>query len=899
MLSDWLSDARFRLRAILRRGALERELDEELRFHLEREARKYEREGASPAEAMRRARIALGGVERTKDESRDARGISWLDALAGDVRYALRGLARQPGFTAAVVLTLGLGIGANATMFGIVDRLLLSPPAYLASPARTHQVVLVRTFDGSEFPSPYTAYRRYLDFGQLTSSFEVLAAYMDPELAVGTGVDTREMPVQAVSASFWRLFDMRPVVGRVFGEAEDREPSGTQVAVLSYGYWRAQLGGRRDVVGSRVRIGSRDYTVIGVAARGFMGVSMRQPAAFVPITAGAVDLAGPPNRLQNYGWSRPEILVRRRDGVGAAAATADLTRAYRLSYAQQRIEMPGVTPIETVRPHAVVVPVRGERSPGQSDDSKITLWLVGVALVVLIIACANVGNLLLARASRRRREIAVRLALGVSRGRLLAQLLTESVLLAGFGGLAGLLLAQWGGGVLRAALLPDVEWTSTLGNPHVVAFAATVAVVSGILAGIAPVALAGRADVAESLKAGGREGTHRHSRTRTALLVLQGALSIVLLVGAGQFVRSLHNVRAARLGYDTDRLLYVAPVMRGLDLPAPLSDQLLDRLTERARTVPGVERSARTLSVPFYTSWNWPLAVPGLDTAYLYHIGNMLLQAVTPGYFATMGTRLLEGRDFAEGDAPGSPLVITVSRTLAAKLWPRREALGQCVKIGADTSPCRTVVAVAEDIKYEDLRSDPGLTYYIPAPQWQPGKGGVFVRTRDEASAQAEPVRRALQALMPGASYVTVTPFSDIVAPNMHQWTLGATMFSVFGVLALLVAAVGLYSVIAYTVAERTHELGIRIALGARTADVLGLVIGQGVRFAAAGILIGAVIAIAAGRWVRPLLFAESPYDPLVFAVTAAVLLGAAVAASLIPAVRAARMDPTIAFRIE
>jgi predicted permease len=370
-------------------------------------------------------------------------------------------------------------------------------------------------------------------------------------------------------------------------------------------------------------------------------------------------------------------------------------------------------------------------------------------------------------------------------------------------------------------------------------------------------------------------------------------------VGAGQFVRSLHNVRAARLGYDTDRLLYVEPVMRGLELPVPAADQLRDRLAERARTVPGVERSARALSVPFYTQWNWPLAVPGLDTAYLYHIGNMLLQAVSPGYFETTGTRLLRGREFTDGDAAGAGLVIVVSRRLAGKLWPGHEALGQCVKIGADTSPCRTVVGVAEDITYEDLKGDLGLTYYIPAGQWRPEQGGLFVRTRDDASGEAEPVRRALQRLMPGASYVTVTSLADILAPNMHQWALGATMFSVFGALALLVAAVGLYSVIAYTVSERTHELGIRIALGARTGDVLGLVVGAGVRFAAAGIVIGAAIAIAAGKWVRPLLFGESPYDPLVFGLTAAVLLGAAVAASLIPAVRAARMDPTVAFRIE
>jgi predicted permease len=905
------------LRRLFRLGRaqdVEREVDDELRFHFDLTVKELTALGLSEREARAEAERKFGDVKLTKERlaaiDRERLGkerrTEWWDALFQDLRYAARGLRLKPGFTAGVVITLGLGIGANATMFGIVDRLLFRPPAYLASPDRVHRVFAFRTFENVERPTPNQPYRRYLDFRQMTSSFDVMAAYIDPSLAVGTGESSHEEHVLGVSADYWRFFDMNPVVGRFFTPDEDKEPSGTPVAVLGYTFWRSQYAGRRDVVGTTLRIGRRDYTIIGVAPRDFMGTSMGAAAAILPITAALSDGGTDPKMLQCYCWSWPTVFARRKPGVTLAAANADLTNAFQKSYAQQRIEQPRSAPAEKVHPRAVAAPVLMDRGPRSPDDSRggtarVALWLIGVAAIVLIIACANVGNLLLARAFARRREIAVRLALGISRKRLLAQLLTESLLLALLGAAAGLAVAQWGGGLLRGTLLPDVDWTSTLADPRVILFAVAAALAAGILAGLAPALHAGRADVAAALKAGVREGTYHRSKTRNFLLVVQGALSVVLLVGAGLFVLSFHNVRAMRLGYDTDQLMWVNTIMRGVDLDSAATAALKDRLAQRALTVPGVEKSARAISVPFYTSWEFNLVVPGLDTAYLNHIGkgDILLQGVTPDYFETMGTRILRGRGINALDRAGAPLAIVVSQSLARALWPTLDPLGQCIKLQADSAPCRNVVGVAEDIRHSDFRDDPALTYYIPLVQFRIGVGGLFVRTRGDATALTDAVRRALQRDMPGSSYVTVRPLADIIAPEMRQWELGATMFTIFGGLALLVAAVGLYSVVSYGVAQRTHELGVRVALGAQTRDVVRLVLGEGLRLAVIAVVIGTAIAVLAGRWVAPLLFDTSPRDPAILAGVALVLVAISAAASAIPARRASRVDPNIALRAD
>ncbi|HEX9108857.1 MAG TPA: FtsX-like permease family protein, partial [Longimicrobiales bacterium] len=502
-------------------------------------------------------------------------------------------------------------------------------------------------------------------------------------------------------------------------------------------------------------------------------------------------------------------------------------------------------------------------------------------------------------ALRRRKEIAVRLALGVSRRRLVAQLLTESVLLALLGGAAGLLVARWGGAILRAQLLPKSASFPILSDFRTMLFAGAAALVVGVLAGLAPVLQSGHLRLGEDLRSGGRDGTPGHSRLRTALLVLQGGLSVVLLVGAGLFVRSLHNVRSLPLGWQPDSVLIVNVNLRGVRLDSARDVNLRESLLEAARVIPGVTHATRTIMVPFQGEWDQDIYVAGIDST--ARLGIFTLNAISPEYFSTMGTPILHGRGFTAADRAGAPPVMVVSQAMAHALWPGRDALGQCARLGADTVPCTYVVGVAQTEVQQTLGSpDPGLQYYLPVTQVRPPfAGGLLVRTSASAATFAETVRRSLQHLLPGDAYVTVTPFSDVLSDQTRSWRLGATMFLVFGLLALVLAAVGLYGVIAYGVAQRTREMGIRIALGASLRDVLSLVVGQGLRVTAAGVGLGALVAFVAAPRVQPLLFQESPRDPFVYAAVAAALLLVALAASLLPARRAARVDPQEALRAE
>ena len=442
-----LSDLRFRLRAIFRRDAMERELDDELRFHIERETEKYVREGMPPAEAERKARIAFGGVERFKEDARAARGIAVIETIAQDLRYGMRGLRMRPGFTAAIVITLGLGIGANAAMFGIVDRLMFRAPAYLTTPERVHRVYTSYFWEAAEHVESGFSYARYLDFVRSTTSFDRVAAVGNRMLPIGARDEAREMNVGTVSAAFFQLFDAPPALGRYFTADEDRTPTGTPVVVLGYGYWQLHYGGS-NVLGKSLRIGDGVYTIIGVAPRGFVGLADENaPAVFIPITA----FAGTRGRSQelNYGWSWMDMIVRRKPDVSVETANADLSLAFARSWALEReqslAQLPSYPSANGAHARAEAASLLHARGPDADPTSHVATWVMGVALIVLLIACANVTNLLLAHAVKRRREIALRLALGVTRRRLLQQLLTESLLLAFLGGLAGLAVAQWGG----------------------------------------------------------------------------------------------------------------------------------------------------------------------------------------------------------------------------------------------------------------------------------------------------------------------------------------------------------------------------------------------------------------------------------------------------------------------
>ena len=897
MLNRLFSEIRFRLRALLHRDKLEQELDTELAFHLQKEAEKHMATGASPDEARRRASASFGAVQGTKDDARDARGISLLDSLVQDLRYALRGLRKRPAFTLGVVLTLGLGIGANAAMFGIVDRLFFRPPLGLKDPETAHRVFQHRLVeDRRPRIDRNFNFRRYLDLQRNTRSFESFAAFQTRTLALGEGSATHEAKVTVASASYFRFFEVRPALGRFYGPAEDSVPVGAPVVVLGYDYWKSRYGGRSDVIGRQLRIDRSTFTIVGVAPKGFVGAGDQGvPAAFIPITAYAHAVRGP-RYPTVYTWTWMEMLARRKPGITQAAAEQDLTNALLGSWRGTIAEQPNWGKLEDLGIRGELGPMHLARGPLAGQDSKVATSVLGVAAIVLLIACANVANLFLSRAFARRREFAMRLALGVTRGRLARQLLTESLVLALIGGAAGLVIAQWGAAALRAAFLDDAA-SAVIVDPRTLLFTALAVLVTALLTGIVPALQTGRGNVNLTLKGGANEGPHR-SRARPLLLVFQTTLSVVLLIGAGLFVRSLSHVRNYRLGYDVAPILYASANPRGYQPTEAEQQTIAESMLETAKRIPGVQYATLTVSVPFWSNEGTGIWVPGVDS--VNQKWNFLFNTGSPDYFKTMGTRILRGRAFDERDRAGTGLVLVVGERMAQVLWPGQDALGKCVKIGAENEPCAQVIGIAEEMHLRSLTSERDYSYYIPVAQHTaPPDLQVFVRVTGNPERAIEPLRRELQRLMPGPAYVNVVPLSQLIDPSLRSWKFGTTMFVAFGGLALLLAAIGLYSMIAYDVTQRTRELGVRIALGSSVSRVLRLIVSSGLRLVGAGVVLGVLVALWGAKWMEGFMFQQTARDPVIYGVVAGILLLVAVVAAVVPALRATRIDPNSALRVD
>ena len=897
MLNRLFSEIRFRVRALFRRDRLEQELDTELSFHLQKEAEKHMATGVSPEEARRRARAAFGAVQGTKDDARDARGISLIDSLAQDLKYALRGLRKRPAFTMGVVLTLGLGIGANAAMFGIVDRLLFRPPLGLKDPETAHRVFQHgRTQDRRPRVLRNFAFRRYLDLQRTTRSFESFAAFQTRTLALGEGSDTHEAKVTLASASYFQFFDVRPALGRFYGPAEDSVPAGSPVVVLGHDYWQAHYGGRSDIIGQQLRIDRGTFTIIGVAPNGFVGAGDQGvPAAFVPITAYAHAARGP-GYPALHTWTWMEMLARRKPEISEAAANQDLTSAFLASWRETIAANPNWGKLEDMGIRGELAPMLLARGPHAGRDAKVATWVLGVAAIVLLIACANVANLFLSRAFARRREFAMRLALGVTRARLARQLLTESLVLALIGGAVGLVIAQWGAAALRAAFL-DAAASAVIVDPRTLLFTALAVMVTALLTGIVPALQTGRGNLNLTLKGGANEGPHR-SRARPLLLVFQATLSVVLLIGAGLFVRSLSHVKNYRLGYDVAPVLYASANPRGYRPSEAEQRSLAEAMLETAKRIPGVQYATLTISVPFWSNEGTGLWVPGIDS--VTRRGNFLFNTGSPDYFKTLGTRILKGRAFDERDRAGAAPVLVVGERMAEALWPGQDALSKCVRIGADTAPCSQVIGVAEEMRLRSLTGEREYSFFVPSAQHTaPPVPEIFVRVTGDPERLIEPLRRELQKLMPGPAYVNVVPLSELVDPSLKAWKFGTMMFVAFGGLALLLAAIGLYSMIAYDVTQRTRELGVRIALGSSVSRVLGLIVSSGLRLVGAGVVLGVLLALWGAKWMEGLLFQQTPRDPVIYGVVAGILLLVAVVAAVLPALRATRIDPNSALRLD
>ena len=890
----------FRLRPRTTR-ALEADLREEIDTHLALCIDALVRRGVSPDRAATLARERFGDFERSMQtlavsaRQREARmqRREWLDLVLHDLRHSLRQLRRAPGFTTTVVLTLALGIGANAVMFGVVDRLLLSPPLHVRDAERVVRLQMWSNRPGeTSYASPVTNWVTYRDLATVPS-FASLAAFGFPaNMSLGRGRDAISVRTSEVSASFFPLLGVTPVLGRFFLEEEDRPPAGTPVAVISHGFWMRRFGGARDALGARLPIGDVTYTVVGVAPRGFTGVDLHPVDVWVPVTTASH--AAMPEYMTDRGSLWLMTVARLAPGASEQLAAQQATAVFRRGYAAAR----NADSTATIAFSSVIA----ARGPGDNADAKVAVWLLGVAGVVLLIACANVATLLLARAVRRREEIAVRLALGVSRTRLAAQLLADSFLLAALGAAAALATAYFAGTVVRRVLLPDVSTEIGFLGIRVVAVVGGAVIFTGFLTGLAPVWQARHLDLGAALKAGGRGVTDTRSRARTSLLVLQAALSVLLLVGSGLFVRSLRNAETLRLGLDASRLVLAEVSFWNTDIEdARQREYWRDALASVSR-LPGVERATLTVATPFRFSMAGFFRVPGVDSLPRLSTGGPYRHAVSTDYFATLGARVIRGRAFTTTDVAGAPRVVVINESMARLVFPGRDPIGACVRIHrADSIPCATIVGVVEDVRRTGLIEDATLQYYLPIDQLVgPHTTAMIVRAGSSTpEAAAVAVRKELQRLSSDIPFPMVRPYRELIDPQLRSWRLGATMFTVFGGLAFVVAIVGLYGMLAYSVAQRRFEFGVRLALGAAPRSLVRLVLARGARAMATGLLVGLTVAALAGRAIEPLLFRVSAVDRIVYLAVTAMVVVTTLAAAYVPSRRAGRIDPVTALRAD
>jgi predicted permease len=664
-------------------------------------------------------------------------------------------------------------------------------------------------------------------------------------------------------------------------------------AVLGYTYWATRFGGDSGVIGRATPVGARTFTIVGVAAAGFDGIDATRVDLWMPAaTASAVHTFVRDDWFGQHGFSWLSLIGRPRPGVTPSQAQQRLGLAHRTSLLEQ-----GDTARAPVS-GASLSPLLIQRGPERDDNTRVAIWLGAVAFLVLLLACANVANLLLARSIERRAEVGLRLALGINRWRLVRQLFLESVLLGASGVLVGVLLSRVAVIALSVFLAPATAAIPVEVDGRILAFAAGVGLVASLLSGLGPVAFAMGADV-RGLLGGLREG-RRPSRMRGVLLVGQTALSTVLLVVAGLFIRSLDAAQSTRLGFEADELLTVRLRLLSTDEPPGGTAALYRQLASAARGIPGVAAATTTLQVPFSISGSTGIDVPGVDSAGRF--GQFMYNAVGDDYFETTGTRILRGRSITTSDRAGSPLVLVVSDSMARVLWPGRDPIGQCVKVGGATYPCSEVVGVAENVHQYEVRAEPALQYWFPELQKQGDNSGAFavlVRTKGDAARMAATVQEALQAHLPSSVHMTVVPVGRSVDRVLRPWRMGATLFSAFGALGLVIAAIGLFSLLAYSVSQRQREFGVRLALGARREALVRLVLRQGVALTLAGVATGLVLCMAGAGRLAPLLLGVSPRDPLVIGIVAIALSACAVLAGAIPAWRAARVDPTDALRAE
>ena len=898
-----LDSLRYRLRVLFRPNRHARELDEEIHFHLSLEAMQREHAGRgalSDTDARWAARRRFGNITTTKEEAREMAGLGFFDTTEQDIRFALRSFRRAPGFTAVAVLTLAVGIGANTAIFSAVNAMLLRPLPF-KEPQRLMQVNLTipRRGDSSPRDDLPWSYPKFAVFRRAQTIFDDLTLWAGTQGTVRVGTDAERTGFELADGHYLPTLGVRIAIGRNFSADEDAKPGSARVVILSDAFWQRRFNADSSVLGRALTLDGDPHTIVGVLPPGFRGMSGRADVL--------VSFMSQDPQMLNEPWSHGfELIARLKPGVTpetAKSAVRQLGVVVNDAFPQpeNRAERWG----------AVARELNGTRVDPRVRRS--LLVLLGAVGLVLLIACANVANLFLVRAASRRREIAVRLAVGAGRRRLVRQLLTESVVLAVLGGAASMAVAWWGVKLL-AALNPvttlraqrlggigAVSFAAIRLDPTAFAFAAALTVVTGLVFGLVPALQATRPSLTGDLKSDterSRLSGARGLTSRNLLAIVEIALAVVLLAGSGLMIKSLGKLLGVQPGFDAERVLTMRFNLTdvGRDSLPAFYDQLLERLA----AIPGATNVALADCPPLNGGCNGtelihrdrPKPPPGTAPSVGVHW-------VTPDWFATMRVPLLAGRVFTRSDRLGVQKVVVISERAAKNYWPGQDPIGRPVSVGQggfydDTA---YVVGVVGDVRFGTLDSLPVPDVYLSYYQSPRGRMMMFVRTAGDSRAIVGAVRREAAALAPGVPLYDVRPMHERVADAMGYARFSALLLATFAVVALALAALGTYGVISFGVSQRTREIGIRVALGASRGSVLRLVVGQGIGLAVIGGLLGIAGALTTTGVLKSLLFGVAPSDPYTLATIVALLVVSVVVASWIPARRAAGVDPAEALR--